>query len=162
VVAADTSSMRGLPFCDIGSPTLTGSWSARTADGRWVIASALVLAVAIGGLRMLDRSAADAPGVLLIVPVALCAVRFGIRGGVSSATLGLGVAVASSLASEHQLTWVGYGTRAVALVLVGVLVGGFADRGQQLEGELAPHQNLSLDLIATTSFDGLFTTVNRA
>jgi diguanylate cyclase (GGDEF)-like protein/PAS domain S-box-containing protein len=151
---------RRSPLRRLADPT--GSWSARTADGRWVIAFALVLAVAIGALRLLDRTDSDAPGVLLIVPVALCAVRFGLRGGVSSATVGLGLAVTWSLASDNQLTWVGYGTRAAALFLVGVLVGSFADRRRELEGELAPHQNLSLDLIATADFDGVLTSVNGA
>jgi diguanylate cyclase (GGDEF)-like protein/PAS domain S-box-containing protein len=127
-----------------------------------VIALALALAVAIAVLRVVDRNASDAPTVLLVVPIALCAVRFGVRGGLASATFGLGLIVALTLSTDIRLTWVGYGTRSAALFVVGVLVGRFADRGQELEGELVPHQNLSLDLIATTTFDGFFTTVNRA
>ena len=88
-----------------------------------MIAFALLLTLAIGVLRVLDPNPADAPGVLLIVPVAVCAVRFGIRGGVISASLGIGLAVALNATSDSQLTWIGYGTRAAALLLVGVLVG---------------------------------------
>jgi diguanylate cyclase (GGDEF)-like protein/PAS domain S-box-containing protein len=138
------------------------SWSARTGDGRWVIAFAVVLTAAIGALRALDSNPADAPGVLLIVPVAVCAVRFGVRGGVVSASVGLALASVTTHATVSDFTWIGYCTRAAALFLVGVLVGRFVDRGRRLESELAPHQNLSLDLIATADFDGILTSVNGA
>ncbi len=141
---------------------LAGSWWQRRSDGPWVIGFALILAAAIGVARVLDSNPADAPGVLLIVPVALCAVRFGVRGGVISATLGLALATVVSFFTDGALTWFGYCTRAGALILVGVVVGRFVDRGRKLEGELAPHRNLSLDLIATADFDGLFTSVNGA
>ena len=141
---------------------LAGSWWQRRSDGPWVIGFALILAAAIGVARVLDSNPADAPGVLLIVPVALCAVRFGVRGGVISATFGLALATVVSFFTDGALTWFGYCTRAGALLLVGVVVGRFVDRGRELEGELAPHRNLSLDLIATADFDGLFTSVNGA
>ena len=73
------------------------------------------------------------PGVLLIVPVAICAVRFGIRGGLISAGVGIGLAATVNFATDNQLTLLGYGTRASALFLVGGLVGSFVDRGRELE-----------------------------
>jgi diguanylate cyclase (GGDEF)-like protein/PAS domain S-box-containing protein len=81
---------------------------------------------------------------------------------VISATFGLALATVVSFFTDGALTWFGYCTRAGALILVGVVVGRFVDRGRELEGELAPHRNLSLDLIATADFDGLFTSVNGA
>jgi diguanylate cyclase (GGDEF)-like protein/PAS domain S-box-containing protein len=138
------------------------SWSARTGDGRWVIAFAVILTAAIAVVRAFDTNPADAPGVLLIVPVAVCAVRFGVRGGVASATIGFALATVTARSTDSEFSWIGYVTRAAALFLVGVLVGRFVDRGRRLEGELAPHQNLSLDLIATADFDGLLTSVNGA
>jgi diguanylate cyclase (GGDEF)-like protein/PAS domain S-box-containing protein len=142
--------------------SVTESWSTQAGDGRRVIAFAVILAAAIGVLRVLNGSTADAPGVLLIVPVAICAVRFGLRGGLISAGVGMSAAATLNFATENQLTWLGYGTRTTALVLVGGLVGSFVDRSRELESELAPHRNLSLDLIATTDFDGRFTSVNGA
>ncbi len=66
----------------------------------------------------------------------------------------MALAVVTNLSLDtNQFTWLGYGTRAAALFLVGVLVGSFVDRGRELEGELAPHRNLSLDLIATADFE---------
>ena len=128
-----------------------------------VVALALVLTLAVAMLRVLAPNGADAPGVLLIVPVAICAMRFGIRGGIGAACAGMALAVATNLTMDtNQFTWLGYGTRAAALFLVGALVGSFVDRGRELESELAPHRNLSLDLIATADFDGRFTSVNGA
>ena len=128
-----------------------------------VVALALVLTLAVGVLRVLAPNGADAPGVLLIVPVAICAMRFGIRGGIGAACVGMALAVVTNVTMDtNQFTWLGYGTRAAALFLVGALVGSFVDRGRELESELAPHRNLSLDLIATADFDGRFTSVNGA
>ena len=91
-----------------------GPWSTRAGDARWVIASALILTFAIGVLRVLNGSTADAPGVLLIVPVAICAVRFGIRGGLISAGVGMGLAATVNFSTDNQLTLLGYGTRTAA------------------------------------------------
>ena len=141
---------------------LNGSCVTRGGDGRWVIALAIVLTLAIAVLRYVDRSPQDAPGVLVIVPVALCAVRFGLRGGLVSASVGLVLATVLNLTADNQFSWVGYCTRATAVFMVGGLVGSFVDRSRKLEGELAPHRNLSLDLIATADFAGVFTSVNGA
>jgi hypothetical protein len=141
---------------------LAGTHVTRTGDGRWVIVLALALTSAIAVLRYVDRSPADAPGVLMIVPVALCAVRFGLRGGLISAGLGVGLATMLNLTASNQFSWIGYGTRATAVFVVGGLVGSFVERSRKLEGELAPHKNLSLDLIATADFEGVFTSVNGA
>src|ERR1043166_9546927 len=94
------------------------SWRQRRSDGRWVVSFALVLTAAIGVARMLDSSPADAPGVLLIVPVAVCAVRFGVRGGLISASAGLALATIVTIFTDGALTWFGYCTRAAALFLV--------------------------------------------
>jgi diguanylate cyclase (GGDEF)-like protein/PAS domain S-box-containing protein len=141
---------------------LSRTWSAHVDDARWVIAAAVVLTAAICLVRLGDGNAADSPTVLLIVPIALCAARFGLKGGAISSGLGIVLVAASNLAGDVGLSWVGYAARVTAVVLVGVVVGSFADRGRELEDELAPHQNLSLDLIATVDFDGSFTNVNRA
>jgi diguanylate cyclase (GGDEF)-like protein len=101
-----------------------------------VIAFSIILTAAIGSLRVIDPSPADSPGVLLIVPVAVCAVRFGLRGGMASATVGLGLATAVTLLTDGTLSWVGYCTRAAALFLVGGLVGRFVDRGRELERDV--------------------------
>lgn len=44
-----------------------------------VLAAALIAACVVV-LRLIDRNPADAPSVLLVVPVALVAIAFGVRG----------------------------------------------------------------------------------
>ena len=132
----------------------------RSADGRWVMAFALLLTAGVGVLRCSSRPA-DAPGVLLIVPVAICAVRFGLRGGLAAATLGMALAKVNLTADT-----------AVQLVrLWHARVCPVSRRRRrrivrrpraEIESELAPHRNLSLDLIASADFDGRFTSVNSA
>ena len=56
----------------------------------------------------------------------------------------------------------GAAARTVSFFLVGAIVGHFADRRRALEREISRHHDLSLDLIATASFDGFFTRLNRA
>ncbi len=139
------------------------SWlqSPRTGDRRWVIAAIVVLTAAIGGLRVADDQASDS-ALLFVVPIAICAMRFGLRGGVSSAAIGLALTLAWSLSGDNPLSLVVYVTTALTFLLVGAIVGRFADRRRELEVELAVHQDLSLDLIATANFDGFFTSLNRA
>ena len=127
-----------------------------------MIAVALVLAVTIVAARLLDNNPSDVPTALLVVPIALCAVRFGVRGGLISAVAGAAIATAATAWAGPASTPIGHGARAIALLLVGVLVGSFSDRRDELQEELAPHQNLSLDLIATIGFDGMPRTVNHA
>ena len=67
-----------------------------------------------------------------------------------------------NLTATNQFSWIGYCTRATAVFVVGGLVGSFVERSRELEGELAPHRNLSLDLIATADFTGVFRSVNGA
>jgi diguanylate cyclase (GGDEF)-like protein/PAS domain S-box-containing protein len=141
---------------------LRGLGFARSGDPRWVFALAGFLAVAISVLRLLDDRPRDAPTVLFVVPIALCAVRFGLKGGLAAASLGFALVVALTGATDDDVTVVAIASRTAAFFLVGAIVGRFADRRDELEGELAPHQNLSLDLIATAGFAGYFLRVNRA
>ena len=104
VVRADSKCMQRRSSWRRSIWDLAGSWSARTWSARWVIAFAIILTAAIGVVRVIDSSPADSPGVLLIVPVAVCAVRFGLRGGVASATVGLGLATAVTLATDGALS----------------------------------------------------------
>ena len=149
--------MRPLDSCRRLVRVLGGLWSPRTADHRWALGAAAVLFVAISAVRVLDMRAFDAPTVLFVVPITLCAVTFGIRGGLASAAVAFGLMVFLMQVTHYPLSVAGYAARTAAFVLVGAIVGSFADRREELEDELAPHRNLSLDLIATASFDGRFT-----
>jgi PAS domain S-box-containing protein len=105
----------------------------------------------------------DAPVLLYVFPVALVAVRFGLRGGVAAALLGVAIALVWYLRAEHFASsgWdlAAYST---AFLLVGALIGAIRDDRRMLERALAHHQELSLDLVCTVSLDGRLLWVNEA
>ena len=105
---------------------------------------------------------ADAPLLLLAVPLALASIAYGLRGGIGMGILASLVA-AVWWAEQGQLgglTWLVLWI--AACLLLGALLGWFADSRQSLARAVANHRALSVDLIATASFDGYFTEVNPA
>ena len=128
----------------------------------FVGAAAAILALGVFALGFIDQSLGDAPLFLLVMPIALASVAYGIGGGV---LLGL---FASGLAgvwwSRHGfaggVAWLL--SRSVSCVLVGGVLGWFADSRQGLVRQIAHHRELSLDLIATADYEGYFTQVNPA
>jgi PAS domain S-box-containing protein len=93
-----------------------------------LIALAVLLFAAIAVLRVVFSSPRDAVGVLFFVPIAALAARFGTRGGLAGALIGLLlVAMTSAISGEHT-TLIGYITRAVAFVLVALALGMLTDR----------------------------------
>ncbi len=105
-----------------------------------------------------ETGAAHVPLFLFVLPVALWAIAFGLRGGLLAAASAsvLIVSTASDLGLFDVLAGV------AVLVLVGGVVGLFADGRRSAVAEVARREELSLDLIATTSFDGWFLSVNPA
>ncbi len=84
-----------------------------------------------------------------VLPVALCGIAFGLRGGLimagaSSALVWWG----SGLSPAH------FGVRVFALAFLGVAVGAFADERRRMIAAAGRRDELSLDLIATASADG--------
>jgi putative two-component system response regulator len=122
-----------------------------------------LLAVLLAALPLAGVALPDAVVLLLVVPIALCAARFGTPGGVCSA--GVGIAVATVWLTDGNRFahgWLDFVTHGIAFALVGVLVGSVTSRRRWLEREIARHNELSLDLICTASFDGYFLTLNPA
>jgi len=138
-------------------------WGPETARGRAALAlAAVALALALASAALLVERYEDAPLLLLIVPLALGAVSYGLRGGV-----GMG-AFASALAA---VWWLEQGSpggagwlsaRVLAYLVVGAVLGWVIDSRNALVRAAAHHYELSLDLIATASFEGFFTNVNPA
>lgn len=120
------------------------------------------LAVAFFALWVFAPRLAVDSLLLLAVPVALCAVGFGLRGGLAAA--GLGSALTFLLYVEGDIAHGAPGVLAhvSSLLVLGVFVGHFVEERRRLGDELARHEDLSLDLICTASFDGIFTRVNPA
>jgi PAS domain S-box-containing protein/putative nucleotidyltransferase with HDIG domain len=141
------------------------TWRRRTVielSPRATVALAVLLAAAVYCLRVVDENVADTPLLLFVVPIALCAVRFGLRGGLVAAGLGFAVTTIGYLSGGIELGAVGFASQAAVLFVVGGVVGHFADQRRSLERRLRRHEELSLDLFCTADFDGYFTRLNPA
>jgi signal transduction histidine kinase len=103
-----------------GEPSRIPPWA--------VIAAALTLFV--GGFAL--RLAVEDPGALIAnfytVPIAMLAVFFGLRGGLAGAALAILLVIAWGEIKSLEVGLLGYSTRSAALLLVGGLVGYYADR----------------------------------
>ncbi|HLG09506.1 MAG TPA: HD domain-containing phosphohydrolase [Gaiellaceae bacterium] len=104
----------------------------------------------------------DAPLLLLAVPLALASMAYGMRGGIGMGVLASFVAAAWWVAKSQYggMAWISW--RVITCLFIGALLGWFAGSRQSLARAVANHRSLSLDLIATASFDGYFTEVNPA
>ena len=128
----------------------------------WATLWSLLFTGAVYALASSQPGLGDAPLFLFAVPLALCAMGFGVRGGLAYGVFGSVVATTWWIDHGHPggLPWLS--TRAAALLCIGLLLGWFSDSRQALLRELASHAELSLDLIARASFDGYFLRVNPA
>lgn len=150
----------------LSQPHLARLRGARTwpvLSGPATVALAAVLFAVVFALRTVDSNPVHAEGVLYLVPIALLALRFGLRGGLGGALLAVVLIVTwSRVSSNVQLTADGYVSRTIALVLLGVLLGLFVDRRRNLESAIMRYYDASLDLLATADLNGRFTRVNPA
>jgi PAS domain-containing protein len=115
------------------------------------------------GLRAAHRNSADAAEVLYVVPIAILALRFGLRGGMSSALFAFALVLAWNLPDTD--TAVGPGgflSRGLAFLILGTLLGIFVDHRHRLEAALTNYFDASLDLLATADLNGYLTRVNPA
>ena len=127
-----------------------------------LFAVALVLFVGIFALRENDANVGDAEGTLYVVPIALLALRYGLRGGVAGATASFGLIVAWDLGAHSSVSVYGYLSRGVSFAVLGALLGIVVDRRRGLQEELSRYYEASPDLLATADRSGRFTRVNAA
>jgi PAS domain S-box-containing protein len=123
---------------------------------------AAAMFIGICALRELRPSAADTDEVLFVLPVALLALRFGLRGGSVGALLAVGIVLGWAFDHGVELSAPAYISRGVAFVLLGTLLGDFVDKRRTLEEELLRYYDASLDLLATANLDGMITRANKA
>jgi PAS domain S-box-containing protein len=127
------------------------------------IALALALFAAIFLLREVDPNAVDADEILFVVPIALLALRFGLRGGLASGLLGLALILIWDIYdTDLVLSAKGYAIRGIAFLLLGVLLGRFVDKRRRLEAEISRDYDASIDLLATADSSGRMTRINPA
>jgi PAS domain S-box-containing protein len=125
-------------------------------------AVALSLTVVVYALSRASDRFGDAPLFLLVVPMALSAFAFGLRGGVLSTVAGSGVAMAWWVERGYPGGAAWPVSRISTYLLLGVILGRLVDSRQALLREMKRHSALSVDMIATASFDGYFLRVNPA
>lgn len=146
----------------LGLPRRAGRRSGLEISAAATIALAGLLAVAVYVLRAADDRVTDVPLLLLVVPIALCAARFGVKGGLGAAVLAVVVTMSVELIQGVGLGVLEDTSQAGVALAVGALVGYIADKRRRLEERLRRQEELSLDLICTANFDGYFTHLNPA
>jgi PAS domain S-box-containing protein len=123
------------------------------------VPSLLVLLAVVG---FTNARFGDDAFVLLTLPLALAAVGFGLQGAATVACLVS--AIAAFWWQRHGYpgggSWLG--SRLLTYALIAVVVGCVAESRGALARRLRTHNELSLDLIATASYDGYFTQLNSA
>ena len=128
----------------IPAPRPPSDWSTPEAIG--TIAAAIVLFLVVFVLRDSDSTTGNAEGILYVVPIALLALRFGLRGGLTGAATSFALIIVWDL--EHPSVAValaGYLSRGVAFLILGVLLGVVVDQRRRLQVELMRYYNISLE-----------------
>ncbi len=133
----------------------------RLDSGGTVVAISGLLFVAIIAVRATLAEAEDATLVLFVLPVALCALEFGLRGGFAAALLSFLILVGWELFSP-SLDPLGVATRSTAYLVVGGLLGRFVDERRAIEERIERHYDLSLDMFCIADFRGYFVELNPA
>jgi PAS domain S-box-containing protein len=134
-----------------------------TLSARATAAMVLVLFGVVFALRVSDPNVGDAEGALFIVPIAVLALRFGVRGALAGSLLALVLVLlwGRAIADVHLLT-TGYVVRGTTLVVMAILMGTFVEHRRKLEAGIVRYYDASLDLLATGSVNGRLTRVNPA
>lgn len=106
---------------------MTGPWY--QLRPRVALGAAVVLFALVTTFHWFDDGSGQAIVVLYVLPVALVAVATGLRGGIASAAVGFGLfSVLEVVHSSGDIDGTGWAVRAVALFLLGGLLGHATDR----------------------------------
>jgi PAS domain S-box-containing protein len=126
-----------------------------------VPAVACALFAGLTALRLLTGTdLGDGIMLLFAVPIALLALEYGPVGGAVAAGFTMAVFAAWVAVVDVEVSAVGYLTRSVTCLLVGVLVGGLARQRTRIAEANARWFAMSNDLLCETSLDGRFTRCN--
>lgn len=86
-------------------------------------------------LRLMDGSPSDAISMLYALPVALLAVTFGLRAGAAAGVLAVGLTVLWVAVDHVDVTPIGWASRIVPMLLIGVLIGQATDHARRADRE---------------------------
>ena len=93
-----------------------------------VLFAAGVLYLAVFAMRMFTGDAVDAYSMFYVLPVALLATSFGLRGGLDAGLLAIALIAVWAVVRDVSLGPTGWASRVVPLMLLGVLLGEASDR----------------------------------
>src|ERR1035437_1194411 len=103
-------------------------------------------------LRMSDQDVTDGTEILFVLPIALLAIRFGLRGGLAGGLLAIMLTATWNIGDSGymhaMLTTEDYLIRGVAFLLLGTLLGIVVDERRRLQAEISLYYDESLDLLA--------------
>ena len=102
---------------------------------RWALAVIVALFGAVLLFRLMVGSPTDAYSLFYALPVALAASAFGFRGGIAAGLVTIPLIAVWVVTHDVPLTPMGWLSRVVPLLLLGVLLGRAVDRGQRAEAE---------------------------
>ena len=95
---------------------------------RLALGVAVALFIAIFAVGLAIDGTADSLSVLYVLPVSLVAFAFGVRAGLAAGAVAVGLLVIWLLASAESFGALGWVSRVVPLLLLGLLVGASSDR----------------------------------
>jgi hypothetical protein len=119
-------------------------WPAATVG----VASALFLGIFV--VRVTVGSPEDAVSMLFVLPIALLAVGFGLRGGVVAGLVGTCLIATWAVLDDISFSAIGWASRVTPLLLLGGLLGYAVDRLRRAEDE-----QLALELAAARQRDAI-------
>jgi PAS domain S-box-containing protein len=123
---------------------------------------AVCLLAAIMLLRISNPHPGDAVLILFVVPIVICAIEWGPAGGVVASAVALVLTGLWQLSGEPEITAVGYAARATAFLVVGVIVGYYAQERRTWEHRLGRTLDVAVDLQCIAGADGYFKRINPA
>jgi PAS domain S-box-containing protein len=127
-----------------------------------VLAAAVCLFAAVFALQTAVSNPTDAPALLYCLPIALVAVQFGARTGIAAAIASLILFRLSTEIDGSGMSFMGHITRGTAFLLLGALLGRFADHLRSAREAVAGNeQQLQAILDNTTSVISLKDTDGR-
>ena len=125
-------------------------------------AAAALLFAGLYLARTRNAEIADAVLLMFVVPIAIVAFEFGLRGGLAAASSAITLVAVWDATASNAIGAIDYLTRATAFLVIGAGIGWTADMRRALEKSLIHAQDMSLDMIATAGRDGFFLTLNPA